>query len=254
MSYFSLRKQEPEPESDEAEEEVDEEAEETAEDDVEKERPATKRGPLLTGLLGPGRWLTAHFGINTAWAVHIVAVWAIGFYGGWLAVGVVLVWLLAVLAFVPREHLERLAARIEKRPPEEDQEAGEGHPGEPLAAVLWHLIGDAPGAHLKTVAEHLQAAAPEQSVDRAAVRAKLGALGIPVRASVRDAAGRVNEGVHRADLQAWAEALSPTETDTPSEARSEPVATPVTCDVGNDATAVATPPNPFSRLLSRGGT
>lgn len=256
MSYFDLRKRAAEPEPEEAAEDETPAAAEAEE--TEEEKPAAKaHGPLLTGLLGPGRWLTAHFGINTAWAVHVVAVWAIGFYGGWFAVGVILVWLVAVLLFVPREHLERLADRIEKPTPNEDQEAGEEqppeHPGGHYSVVLWQLIGDAPGTHLKTLAEHLQAAAPEQPVDRAAVRAKLGALGIPVRASVRDAAGRVNEGVHRADLLAWEDALSPTDIDTPSEPRSEPVATPVTCDVGKEATAVATPLNPFSRLLSRGG-
>jgi hypothetical protein len=248
VTYFQLRKRDLEPEPEEAEEEP----EETTEDDAEGEQPAG-RGPLLTGFLGPGQWIAARFGTGAAWGVHGVAVWAIGFYGGWAAAGIVVVWLLAVLAFVPREYLERLAARIEKRSPEEDQEAGEGHPGEPLAAVLWQLIGDAPGTHLKTVAEHLQAAAPELPLDRAAVRAKMGALGIPVRASVRDAAGRVNEGVHRDDLEAWAEALSPTGPGTPPEPRSAPVATPLTCDVADAPTTVATPRPRLRRLLSRGG-
>lgn len=249
MSYFSLRKPAAEPEPDEPVEEQP--AVETA--TPQGEPPAGKpAGPLLTGLLGPSRWIGARFGTGAAWGVHVVAVWAVGFYGGWVAVLVPAGWLLAVLAFVPREYLERLAARLEPASPEEDHQAGEEPAGEPLAAVLWHLIGDAPGTHLKTLAEHLQAAAPEQPVDRAAVRAKLGALGIPVRASVRDAAGRVNEGVHRADLQAWAEALSPTGDDTPPEARSGPVATPVTCDVGKGATAVATPRPRLRGLLSRG--
>ena len=200
MSYFSLRKRDADPEPEETDEETPDTQEE---DDGEGEQPAKQYGPLLTGLFGPGRWIAARFSPGAALGVHVVAVWAVFFYGGLVATGVVLVWLLAVLAFVPREHLERLAARIEGDAPGEDQEAGEEHPGEPLAAVLWHLIGDAPGAHLKTVAEHLHAAAPEQPVDRAAVRAKLAALGITVRASVRDAAGRVNEGVHRDDLAGW---------------------------------------------------
>lgn len=253
MTYFQLRKREPEPEPDE----VEEETEEPTEDDAEGEQPAA-RGPLLTGLTGPSRWLAAHLGVNAAWGVHVLAVWAVAFYGGGIAAGVTLAWLAAVLLFVPREHLERLADRIEKPDTREDQKAGEGPPPEPLceplAVVLWQLIGDAPGAHLKTVAEHLQAAAPEQPVDRAAVRAKLGALGIPVRPSVRDAAGRVNEGVHRADLQAWEEALSPTGAGTPPEARSGPVATPVTCDVGKESTTVGAPRSGLRRLLPRGGT
>lgn len=249
MSYFSLRKRAPEPGPDD----VEEEQEEAAEDDGDDEEQPAKRGPLLTGLLGPGQWLAAHFGMRTAWTVHAVAVWACGFYGGWVAVGVIAVWLLAVGLFVPRECLERLADKIE-HPTNDDQQAGEEQPGEPLAVVLRHLIGDAPGTHLKTVAEHLQAAAPEQPVDRAAVRAKLGALGIPVRASVRDAAGRVNEGVHRADLQAWEEALSPTEPESPSGPRSSPCSDAVTSDVAKRRTDVATPLSRLRRLLPRGGT
>lgn len=251
MSYFSLRKPAAEPETEP--EKTTEEKPAVEAEKTEGEQPAPKQaGPLLTGLLGPGRWLAAHFGTGTAWGVHVVAVWAVGFYGGWAAVLVPTGWLLAVLTFVPREYLERLAARLERTSPEEDQQAGEEAAVEPLATVLWHLIGDAPGTHLKTIAEHLQAAAPEQPVDRAAVRAKLGALGIPVRASVRDAAGRVNEGVHRADLQAWEEAPSPTEAAPPPGPRSDACSDAVTCDVGKDATAVATPRPRLRRLLSRG--
>lgn len=249
-NYFHLQKRAPEPEPDEVEA-TEEELEETAEE-PEEEQPAKEYGPLLTGILGPSRWIAAHFGMNTAWGVHVVAVWAVCFYGGWVTAGVGAVWLMAVFAFMPREHLERLADRIEHGP-NHDQEAGEEPPIEPLAAVLWQLIGNAPGTHLKTVAAHLQAAAPEQAVDRPAVRAKLAALRIPVRPSVRDAAGRVNEGVHRADLKGWEEALSPTGPGTPSGPRSTPVATPVTCDVGKDATAVATPRPRLRRLLPRGG-
>lgn len=250
MTYFRLRKQAAEPEPDE----VEEEPEETTEDEAtEGEQPGKTYGPLLTGLLGPGQWLAARFGMSTAWGVHVVAVWAVAFYGGWIAAGVVLAWLIAVLAFVPREHLERLADRIEKRPPEEDQEAGEEHPGEPLAAVLWHLIGDAPGTHLKTLTAHLQAAAPEQSLDKAAVRAKLTALGITVKPSVRDVRGKVNDGVHRADLEAWEEALPPTGTGTPLGPRSDACSDAVTSDVAETPTAVAMPRPRLRRLLSRGG-
>lgn len=255
MTYFSLRKHEPEPEPVESEKQASVE-DEAREEDAPKGKPS---GPILTGLLGPGAWLAARFGTGTAWGVHGVAVWAIGFYRGWMAAGIVLVWLLVVLAFVPREYLERLADRIEHRT-SHDQQAGEGPPGEPLAAVLWQLIGDAPGTHLKTLTERLQEAAPEHPPDRAAVKAKLAALGITVKASVRDARGKVNEGVHRVDLQAWEQALpAPGPTPAP-EPRSSPVATAVTCDVAAVPTPVAGAPTgaatrrfPFRRLLSRGG-
>lgn len=261
MSYFSLRKHAPEPEPDEVAEEPEEGAE--GDENAQQEQPVGKpHGPLLTGLLGPGRWLAAHFGMSTAWGVHAAAVWMIFYYGGVVATGVAAVWLLAVLLFTPREYLERLATSIERlgnRPDEDAEDEEEPPPTDPLVALLWHLIGDAPGAHLKTAARRMQEASG-QPVDRAsvrarvaAIRARLNALHIPVKASVRDAAGKVNEGVHRDDLEAWEEALSPTATGTPSEARSEPVARPVTCDVGKSATAVATPRPRLRRLLSRGG-
>jgi len=251
MSYFNLRKHAPEPEPDDVVEEV--EAVEEAVADGAEEQPAKQYGPLLTGLLGPGRWIAARFGMNTAWTVHGIAVWAVAFYGGLIAAGVVVAWLFAVLLFVPREYLEKLAARVEGSSSEEDQAAGEGPAIDPLVPLLWRLIGDAPGVHLKTVVKHLQKAAPEQPVDRPAVRAKLGALGITVRGSVRDAAGRVNEGVHGDDLQAWEEALPPTETGTPSEARSDPYSDALTSSVGKDATVAATPLPWLRRLLPRGG-
>jgi hypothetical protein len=130
--------------------------------------------------------------------------------------------------------------------PKTDDEQGGAAPAEqpvdPLPVVLWQLIGDAPGVHLKTVAEHLHAAAPGEGIDRAAVRASLAARGIPIRASVRDTHGRVNEGIHRDDLKAWEQSL-PTPLPVPlPKGRSKPVATPLTCDVADPATAVATPP------------
>lgn len=251
MTYFSLRKHAVEPEP-EAAEEAPEVIEEDAEEEP-KEQLGKQYGPLLTGTFGPGRWLAARFGMSTAWGVHVVVVWAVAFYRGWAAVGIIAAWVFAVLLFVPREHLERLAARVEGTSPEEDQEAREEQPSEPLAAVLWQLIGDAPGTHLKTLTAHLQQAAPEQALDQAAVRAKLRALGIPIRPSVRDVRKKVNEGVHREDLQAWEEAPSPTETAPPSEPRSEPCSDALTSDVGDAPTGVATPRLRLRRLLPRGG-
>lgn len=249
MSYFDLRKRAAEPEPEEAAEDETPAAVEAEE--AEEEKPAAKaRGPLLTGLLGPGRWVAARFGMSTAWGVHGAAVWMIFYYRGVVAVGIIVVWLLAVLLFTPREYLDRLAAsieRIDNRPHEEAEDEEEPPPTDPLVVLLWHLIGDAPGTHLKTVAERIQEASGKP-VDRAAVRARLAALQIPVKASVRDAAGRVNEGVHRVGLKAWEEALSPAGTGTPSGR----VEGPVACDVGKSATAVASRPR-LRRLLSRGG-
>jgi len=259
MSYFDLRKRAAEPEPEEAEEGAAPEATETAE--TEEEGPAA-RGPLLAGILGPGRWLAARFGISTAWSVHAAAVWMIFYYRGVVAVGVIAVWLLAVLLFTPREYLELLATSIERlgnQPREDVEDEEEAPPTDPLVALLWHLIGDAPGTHLKTVAERLQEASGKP-LDKASVRARvaavrgrLNALQIPVKTSVRDAAGKVNEGVHRADLTAWGQALSPAGSGTPSDTPSGRVEEPVTCDVGKSATAVATSRPRLRRLLSRGG-
>lgn len=212
MTYFRLRKQAAEPEP----EEVEEEPEETTEDEEsEGEQPGKTYGPLLTGLLGPGQWLAARFGMSTAWGVHVVAVWAVAFYGGWIAAGVVLVWLIAVLAFVPREHLERLADRIEKSPRQTAADtpptpAGEGG-RDGILALLYSLIGDAHAVHLKTVLAHLQEHDQWEGKTVADLRRHLEALGIPVQLKVK--VGKTpTRGVVKADL----DALSPIEETPPS--------------------------------------
>ncbi|MER5715739.1 hypothetical protein [Streptomyces sp. NPDC002132] len=202
----------------------------------------------LLGPLGAGSrvllWrLIARFGWKMVGLGALVCVFAAVRYRTWIA------WMLAAWCLAAWMHTPDKAAG------DADDTAGE-EPAEtvadPLPAVLWTLIGEAPGVHLKAVAEHLHAAAPEQAVDRAAVRAHLAARQIPVRASVRDASGRVNEGVHRDDLRAWQEALSPAAPDPAPGPCSSPVATAVTCDVADAPTGVATPRSPLRRLLSRG--
>jgi hypothetical protein len=251
VTYFNLRKRTDEPEPEEAETEP----EETAEDEPEEKAPARQYGPLLTGLLGPPRWLAARFSSGVAAGVHAVAVWAIGFYGDWIAASVILGWLVAVLAFVPREFKDRASGWLERRgtPAEVDEAADEETLVDPLAVVLWRLIVDAPGTHLKTLTERLQKES-QGPLDKAAVKAKLGALNIPLRGSVRDVAGKVNEGVHRDDLKAWQEALPDRSSGAVPESRSSPVAGAVTCDVADAPTAVATPLSALRKLLPRGGT
>jgi hypothetical protein len=242
VTYFSLRKDDPEPAPVDAEEAAEEQPTETDEEVVEL-KPARAYGPVMTGFLGPGQWIAARFGIGAAWTVHAVAGWAIWFYGGWIAAGVIAVWLAAVVTFVPREAKDRLSVALERRiaPPEVDASEAVLEPlVSPLVGLMWHHIGDAPGVHLKTLAERLQAGAPDEAMDRAVVRAKLGALSIPVRGSVRDAAGRVNEGVHRDDLAAWQAALPDHSSGTPSEPRSGSGSDAVTCEVGGRSGPVAT--------------
>ncbi len=204
MSYFSLRKQQSEPEPDE----VEEEPEEPTEDDAEGEEPAA-RGPLLTGLLGPGRWLAARFGMSTAWGVHGVSAWAVAFYGGWTAAGIVLVWLFAVVLFVPREDLDRLTNRIEKRDedpaedaPEEDEKPRQSAPQEVYAATLEWICGqiaDRNGIHLSDLLAHAHAHNLHTDLDVAAFRGVLEQWGFPIRQQLK-VGGRNRPGIHRDDL------------------------------------------------------
>jgi len=220
MSYFSLRKHAPEPEPDEVVEEapdVEEEAEETVE-----EQPAKQYGPLLTGVFGPGRWIAARFSPGAALGVHVVAVWAVFFYGGWVAVGVVFVWLLAVLAFVPREHLDRLSIRLEQRsrPTPATAPAEPRNPGDREGALrlLHTVLGEAPGVHLRTVLAYLQEHGQWEGKEVADLRRHLEALGILVRPKVK-VDGTPTRGVLKADL----EALPPIEETSPSPASSPTV-------------------------------
>ncbi|MEH0417838.1 hypothetical protein [Streptomyces sp. B21-083] len=254
MTYFQLRKPAPEPDEEEAVDEVEEHTEEAADDRAVEAKPTVVRSPLTTGILGPGAWIAAHFGSSAAWGVHAVAVWAVGFYGGWTAAGVIAVWLGAVLLFVPREAKDELSAWVERRiaGPASAKEEGAVPP---IVTVMWKLIGDAPGVHLKTLAAALQKASPEgaeEVVDKAAVRAKLAALSIPTKGSVRDASGKVNEGVHRADLEAWQQALPDRTPGTPAGSRSGPGSDALTSDVAGRRKVAATPLSRLWGLRPRG--
>ncbi|MFL1904778.1 hypothetical protein ACJWDR_37595 [Streptomyces tauricus] len=258
MTYFNLRKRDtaPEPEAVEPDDEPDET---DTPDDETPAAPDTPHGPvdaLWAGISGPGRWLTARGRPGMAWLLYAGSAWAISFYGRWIAVGVTMAWLLAILLFIPREFLDRAAAKIERSdsatPDQKTEEPTAEAPVDPLPGILWQLIGDAPGVHLKTVVRHLHESGLDTTCDRGAVRAALTRRQITVKGSVREADGRVNEGVHRTDLQAWEEAHSPATPGPAPEARSGPVATALTSNVAKPATAVATPVPRLRRLLSRG--
>lgn len=251
MTYFNLRKRAIE----EPAEAVEAEPEEEPGEDDEEDGPVGLGGAVWAGISGPGRWLADRDRAGLAWVLYVGSVWAAGFYGGWIAAGVIAAWVAAILLFMPRDAKDRAAAAIERRyapGPGASPAQAEETPVDPLVTVMWTLIGDAPGVHVKTLAEHLQAMVPDQLVARAAVRAKLAALNIPVRGSVRDAAGRVNEGVHRVDLEAWEKALPGPSPDAAPGPVGSPVATPVTCDVADVPTPVATPFSRLRGLLSRG--
>lgn len=191
-------------------------------------------GPLGEGSIALMLRLLIRFGWwPVACGVGAVA-YAVSRYRTWI-VWILLAWCAAAWMHAPGETPEGEG----EQPPIEA-------PVDPLPGILWDLIGDAPGVHLKTVVRHLHESGLDTSCDRAAVRAALTRRGITFKASVRDAAGKVNEGVHRDDLKAWEEARSPAAPVALSKTRSNSVATALTCDVAEPATAVATPATPPS--------
>lgn len=223
MIRFSLRKNETEDAPEAVEEDLDETVGEPEDEESAEEQVAGTTNPIALGLLGPGNWIAGRAGTGTAWGVHVVGLWACGYYGGWIATGIVLVWLLTVLLFVPREHLERLAAAIERRTPGRQSKtpaAALPHGGERevVRQLLLNLIGEAHGVHLRTVLAHLQEHGQWEGRTVADLRVHLEALEIPVQPKVK-VDGTPTRGVLRAAL----EARSPTEETSPSPTPSPPV-------------------------------
>ncbi|MGQ4349705.1 hypothetical protein [Streptomyces sp. SAS_275] len=222
MTYFSLRKRpaETEPEPDEVEPQE-------AEEEQEEETPAAapEHHPLITGLLGPGTWIAAKAGTGTACGAYIVSGWAVAYYGGWAAVGVPTAWAVAVLAFVPRDYLERAATAIEgfelrrrKRPPDGAQAHDPERAREAARRFLLDVLGEAPGVHLRTVLATLQERGQWEGRTVADLRVHLEALGIPVQPKVK-VGGTPTRGVLRADL----DALPPLAETAPSPIPSPPI-------------------------------
>jgi hypothetical protein len=231
MTYFSLRKRDPEPEP----EEVEGEPEEETEGEPGEEQPADGRGPILTGLLGPGAWLAARFGVGTAWGVHVVAAWAIGFYGGWAAVGIILVWVVAVLLFVPKEYLDWLTTWIERRDPgyapdEGELEPDEETPADPrhaLARWLLTTINGRPGIHLRELYPAMRNLPGQEGRTDAELRALLKGFGVRVSRSVR--IGRVagRSGVYRHHVEALLPASGESRVDPGGDAGQGAVSPPL---------------------------
>lgn len=78
-------------------------------------------------------------------------------------------------------------------------EASSAPPVDAVLELLSGLIADRPGVHLSTVLDQLQENGHGEDWRVADLRARLEALGVPVRRSVK-VAGRVAYGVHRDDL------------------------------------------------------
>lgn len=109
-----------------------------------------------------------------------------------------LMWLLAALFL-------RAAWRSTRTPDEEPEEASdeeEAAPGaEAVRALLLECLGNSPAVHLSTVLAHLQQRGLGEGWTVSDLRARLEALGIPVRPKVK-VNGSPTRGVHRDDLQA----------------------------------------------------
>lgn len=175
---------------------------------------------LATGVRDWLTWCSSRIGTGPTYGLHVLALWSAGRYSLWVTWGVGLGLAGAVVTFMPREPMDRLTARIERRDrhtAEIAEQAPATPAADPLPALLWKLIGNAPGVHRKTLTQVLAEAVgegPTEALTEAAVEEALTARGIPLRPSVRDARGKVNRGVHREDLEAWAKTPSPA----PSEA------------------------------------
>lgn len=108
----------------------------------------------------------------------------------------------------------RAAWKAGRAPAEDEEEAPGDTPVEPgrdaVLTLLQTLIADRPGVHLSTVLAHLQQAGQGEGWTVADLRARLAALGVPSRRSVK-VDRRVSWGVHRDDLPAPAP-VEPAET------------------------------------------
>ena len=230
MTLINLRKHAPGPEPDGDVEDV--EPDETAEDDDGQEpepegRPLGLLPALYQGVHGWCAWCSGRISASGTLGVHITALYAAEHYNTWVTVGLTAGFVLAVSLFTPQEPFDRIAGRLDAydaarwarraSPDESDDEPGtealDKLPADRLPALMWRLIGEASGVHLKTLTEVLAGAAEkegERPPTKAEVEAALTARGITLRDSVRDARGRVNKGVHRDDLEAWQKARSST--------------------------------------------
>lgn len=198
MTYFSLRKHTSEPEP--------EPLEEVAEEAPEEEPEAAPPAGALSGVPRWFSWSTRRFGAGMTYGVHAVAVWACFFYGGMVAITVIVVFVLAVAGFTPREQIDRLVAWIEKHDRGMVQEEPDGeqpeNPREAFARWLLHTIGERPGIHLKELYPAMRGLPGQERRTDAELRARLKALGVTVDRSVR--IGRVagRSGVYRHHVEA----------------------------------------------------
>jgi hypothetical protein len=215
VTYFHLRKHEPEDEPGEAVEE--EPGEEGAAD--ETSAPVGLVGALWAGISGPGRWLTARGWPGAAWALYAGSAWAPGFYGGWVAVGVVAGWLAAVLAFMPRGVKDRATARVEgwteprtatpDEPPPGTEESAPADPHTVLVRWLDNLTRGRSGIHLDELHQALTRHPQLAGLKRSEMRGWLDRHDITVDRTLRVGVVAGRSGVSRATVEALLKGLPP---------------------------------------------
>lgn len=203
MTYFNLRKRAPEPEP-----EPDEEVEEQAPEEEPEAAPPTG---ALSGVSRWFAWSTRRIGGGTTLGVHAVAVWACFFYGGLVAITVIVVFVLVVAACTPREHIDRLVAWIEKHDREKRGDDAPLRIVEPSTPTdpqvvyeatlewVWDQIGEKNGVHLADLLAHAHTHGMHTTLDVPTFRAALERHGFPIRQQLK--VGRRNRpGIHRDDL------------------------------------------------------
>lgn len=142
----------------------------------------------------------------TGWKAALGPAVRVVLLGGtaWLLIRIVrarpaLMWLVAAGWFVAAWRATRKApAEAAEDEPEEGPAAPD--PGA-VRQLLVEAIGDRPGVHLSTLLAHLQEQGQGEGWAVADLRARLEALGVPVRRSVK-VDRKVAYGVHRDDLPA----------------------------------------------------
>lgn len=226
MSYFSLRKREPEDETETVEEEFDEAGEDRepdVEDAPEKATPASWGGAIWCGIKGPSAWLTDRTNVEASLILHAFTLWAVWTCGGWIAAGVVTLWLVAVLAFVPREYKDRVTAWIEgwgrgpSAVPDEtvttfESGAGETEPADPHATLIgWldELTRGRAGIHLDELHQALTRHPQLAGLKRPEMRAWLDRHQVAVDRTLRVGKRAGRSGVSRTTVEALLKALPP---------------------------------------------
>jgi len=220
VTYFSLRKRDPEDEPEELDEGP---GGEDAVDDEEPAAPAGLGGALWAGIAGPGRWLTARGRPGAAWALYAGSARAAPYYGGWTAVGLGAAWLGLVLTFMPRDSLERVAARVdswsEARGAALDEAATDASPGTAQAApadprtvlIGWldELTRGRSGIHLDELHRALTAHPQLAGLTRPEMRAWLDRHSITVNRTLRVGSVPGRSGVSRATVETLLAGLPP---------------------------------------------